>query len=179
MHIASYFYNASGKTVVNLALYECLCKFIYLICSTLKALILLACLQGFSQWCHCGIHVLRVKGHACLHHQNAAVAHCVIHAVILAGGCAFQEIEIKILTTWKVKQVWGWMTISLTLTYEGFRRARASANRLFRKSSRAAVQSFRALSKSICGDLYLKYTNFILQFTTWPRKMWDKSEFCF
>lgn len=74
-------------------------------CSTLKALILLASLQSFSQRGHGGVHVLRVKGHACLHHQNAAVAHCVIHAVILAIECAFQETEI--LTPLKVKQARG------------------------------------------------------------------------
>lgn len=176
-HKANYSWNASRKTAIHLAHTECLNWILDWICSTLKATnpwlrnatIPLARLHGFSQWCHGSIHVLRVKGHACLHHQNAAVAHCMIHAVILAKGCAIQEMGIKILRTSKVTQVWGWMTICLLLTYHGFRRARASANLLFRKSSRAAVQSFRALSKSICGDLHERYTSYILQYSQHDR----------
>lgn len=49
----------------------------------MKLLKPLARLQGFPQRCHGSIHVLWFKGHACLHHQDAAVAHCVVHALAL------------------------------------------------------------------------------------------------
>ena len=49
-------------------------------------------LQGFSQWRHGGIHVGWVKGHACLHHQDAAVAHGVVHALSLPDGDRYNDI---------------------------------------------------------------------------------------
>ena len=46
-----------------------------------------------------------------------------------------------------------------SVTYQGFKRARASANLLFRKSSRAVEHSFNAVSKSILDDLNERSAN--------------------
>lgn len=45
------------------------------------------------------------------------------------------------------------------MTYQGFKRAKASENLLFRKRSRAEEQSTNALSKSILGDLNERLAN--------------------
>lgn len=49
--------------------------------------------------------------------------------------------------------------ITALVTYQGFKRAKASANLLLRKRSRAEEQSFNALSKSILGDLNERLAN--------------------
>lgn len=117
----------------------------------------LARLQGFSQGCHGSVHVLWFKGHACLHHQDAAVAHCVVHALTLPEGDKRSEVKVKQLHASMQSQLE--FAVRVSVTHQGFKRARASANLLFRKKSRAVEHSFKAVSRSILGGLNERLAN--------------------